>query len=66
MGIDSPAIFWNMASIYCIKDKRELCLDYLARAIDRDRSYANRFLKNEDFRKYQADPEFIALTDEMD
>ncbi|MCP4081589.1 MAG: tetratricopeptide repeat protein [Planctomycetaceae bacterium] len=66
LGIDSPAIFWNMASIYCIKDMRELCLEYLARAIERDRNYSDRFLKNEDFRKYQSDPEFIALTDEMD
>ena len=66
LGVDSPAIYWNMANIYCFKDNRERCLDYLCRAIERDHSYAAQFLIDEDFRKYQKDPEFIALARSVD
>ena len=55
-----------MANIYCIKDKREQCLDFLARAFERDPNYVDRFLNTEDFLKYRSDPEFVALAEECD
>ncbi len=61
LGIDSPSIYWNMANIYCFQGNRERCLEFLVRAIDRDERYAEQFLNDEDFRRFQQDPEFVAL-----
>jgi tetratricopeptide (TPR) repeat protein len=66
LGADSPAVYWNMANIYCFRNNRERCLKYLGHAIERDQAYAVQFLMDEDFRKYQRDPEFLALCHSVD
>ena len=64
LGIESPAVFWNMANIFCFKDDRQKCLHFLELAIAKDETFAIQFRMDEDFRKYWSDSDFVKLIED--